>query len=279
MNMSISEQIVNGRQALKMTQEELAVRLGVTSQAVSKWERGQGLPDAAMLADICTVLGIDANDLLGVCGGDKGEGALTADEENVMLNSCAEPILISFGEDFIPIFKEGLKTDLIGEKRRRIAREKGFVIPLIRIRDDVELAHNEYEIYIYGKKKYGGCVETVTQELYAEMINKVFALDEAGYAALLNKQIVKQMADSCERLYPGIVEGVIPEQISYLECELVLKEILKRSGSIRNRIALFEELEYQLLLTDLRDQCAQRGESVYAAAAEAIIAKMNASAD
>lgn len=78
---------------------------------------------------------------------------------------------------------------------------------------------------------------------------------------------------------PGIVEGVIPEQISYLECELVLKEILKRNGSIRNRIAIFEELEYQLLLTDLRSRCAQRQESVYAAAAEAILAKMNASAD
>ncbi len=38
--MNISEQIVNARQGQKMTQEELAVRLGVTSQAVSKWERG-----------------------------------------------------------------------------------------------------------------------------------------------------------------------------------------------------------------------------------------------
>lgn len=272
--MNISEQVVNGRQALKMTQEELAVRLGVTSQAVSRWERGQGLPDAAMLADICTILGIDANDLLGVCAGHKGEGELTADEENIMLSSCAEPILISFGEDFIPIFKEGLKTSLIAEKRRRIAREKGFVIPLIRIRDDWNLAHNEYVISVYGKKKCGGSAENVTQELYAEIINEVFAIDEAGYAALLNKQIVKKMADSCEKLYPGIVEGVIPDQISYLECELVLKEILKRNKSIRNRIAVFEELEYQLLLTDLRSRCAERGENVYAAAAEAVIAKM-----
>lgn len=277
--MNISEQIVNARQGQKMTQEELAVRLGVTSQAVSKWERGQGLPDAAMLADICTILGIDANDLLGVCGECRKTAAQPEDDENMMLNSCAEPILISFGEDFIPIFREGLKTDLISEKRRRIAREKGFVIPLVRIRDDLKLAHNEYEIYIYGKKKCGGSAENVTQELYAEIINEVFALDEAGYAALLNKQIVKKMTDSCEKLYPGIVEEVIPEQISYLECELVLKEILKRNGSIRNRIAIFEELEYQLLLTDLRSRCAQRQESVYAAAAEAILAKMNASAD
>lgn len=277
MNMSISEQIVNGRQSLKMTQEELAVRLGVTSQAVSKWERGQGLPDVAILADICTILGIDANRLLGVCGSRKEAGTLT--EEDIVQDSCAEPILISFGEDFIPVFREGLKTELISEKRRKIAREKGFVIPLIHIRDSLELARNEYEIFFYGKKMYGGRAEEVTQEHYAEMIDRVFALDGAAYAELLNKQIVKQMADSCKRLYPGIIDGVIPERISYLECELVLREILKRNKSIRNRIAIFEELEYQFLLTDIRSLSAKQGENVYAAAAEAIIAKMNVSAD
>lgn len=279
MNMSISEQIVNGRQSLKMTQEELAVRLGVTSQAVSKWERGQGLPDVAILADLCTILGIDANRLLGVCGSRKEAGTLTEDEEDIVQDSCAEPILISFGEDFIPVFREGLKTDLISEKRRKIAREKGFVIPLIHIRDSLELARNEYEIFFYGKKMYGGCAEEVTQEHYAEMIDKVFALDGAAYAELLNKQIVKQMADSCKRLYPGIIDGVIPERISYLECELVLREILKRNGSIRNRIVIFEELEYQLLLTDIRSRSEEHAGAIYAAAAEAIIEKLNASAD
>lgn len=279
MNRSISEQIVNRRQSLKMTQEELAVRLGVTSQAVSKWERGQGFPDVAMLADICTILGIDANRLLGVCDSPDKAKTLIDNEEEIVQNSCAEPILISFGEDFIPVFREGLKTDLISEKRRKIAREMGFVIPLIHIRDNMELAHNEYEIFRYGKKICGGCVEEVTQEQYEALIDKVFALDGAAYAKLLNKQIVKQMADSCERLYPGVIEGVIPERISYLECELVLKEILKRNESICNRIVIFEEMEYQLLLRDIRSCNGSREDTVYAAAAEAIIAKMNAAAD
>ena len=38
-------------------QEELAGRIGVTPQALSKWERGQSLPDVSLLTDICQILG------------------------------------------------------------------------------------------------------------------------------------------------------------------------------------------------------------------------------
>ena len=38
--MNIGETICKYRQMRKMTQEEFALRIGVTAQAVSKWERG-----------------------------------------------------------------------------------------------------------------------------------------------------------------------------------------------------------------------------------------------
>lgn len=40
------------RQNKNMTQEELAKRLGVTSQAVSKWERGLSLPDVVLVKEL-----------------------------------------------------------------------------------------------------------------------------------------------------------------------------------------------------------------------------------
>ena len=58
-------QIINStRQNKGMTQEEFASRLGVTPQAVSKWERGLGMPDIALVEGICRILGISANELL-----------------------------------------------------------------------------------------------------------------------------------------------------------------------------------------------------------------------
>ena len=47
-----------------MTQRDLAQRLGVTDQAVSKWERGLGCPDISLLSELCRTLGIPPEGLL-----------------------------------------------------------------------------------------------------------------------------------------------------------------------------------------------------------------------
>ena len=44
------------RKAKGLTQSELGERLGVSFQAVSKWERGETLPDTALLPDLARVL-------------------------------------------------------------------------------------------------------------------------------------------------------------------------------------------------------------------------------
>lgn len=45
----IGEQIKAARKAKSVSQEELAVRLGVVRQTVSKWENGMSVPDADVL--------------------------------------------------------------------------------------------------------------------------------------------------------------------------------------------------------------------------------------
>lgn len=47
-----------------ITQNELAERLGVTAQSVSKWERGESLPDIAHLSDLAGLLRVTADELL-----------------------------------------------------------------------------------------------------------------------------------------------------------------------------------------------------------------------
>lgn len=56
--------IATRRKMLNMTQMQLAQQLSITDRAVSKWERGKGLPDASIMLELCRILGITVNDLL-----------------------------------------------------------------------------------------------------------------------------------------------------------------------------------------------------------------------
>ena len=63
--MNFAEIIVKYRKALGLTQEGLAQKLGVTNQAVSKWESGQSCPDIALLPQLADLFGITIDELFG----------------------------------------------------------------------------------------------------------------------------------------------------------------------------------------------------------------------
>ena len=63
--MTFAEIIVKYRRELGLTQEGLAQRLGVTNQAVSKWESGQSCPDIALLPQLADLFGITIDELFG----------------------------------------------------------------------------------------------------------------------------------------------------------------------------------------------------------------------
>ncbi len=63
--MKIGENIRKYRTKRHLTQEKLAERIGVSGQAVSKWETNEGLPDTALLPDIADALGVSLDMLFG----------------------------------------------------------------------------------------------------------------------------------------------------------------------------------------------------------------------
>lgn len=63
--MTFDEIIVTHRKKLGLTQEGLAQQLGVTNQAVSKWESGQSCPDITLLPAIADLFGISIDALFG----------------------------------------------------------------------------------------------------------------------------------------------------------------------------------------------------------------------
>ncbi|MBQ8718910.1 MAG: helix-turn-helix transcriptional regulator [Clostridia bacterium] len=62
--MTFSEKILNLRKARNMSQEELAERLEVSRQAISRWEMGTAMPDAVNILAISKLFGVTTDYLL-----------------------------------------------------------------------------------------------------------------------------------------------------------------------------------------------------------------------
>ncbi len=65
MNQYVTGAVIKSlREKRKMTQQQLAERLGVTDKTISKWETGKGYPDITLLEPIADVFSISVTELL-----------------------------------------------------------------------------------------------------------------------------------------------------------------------------------------------------------------------
>ena len=77
------------------SQEQLATRLNVVRQTISKWEKGLSVPDAELLIQLAEVLGVEVSDLLG----QKIEISEGQSEENALALELAKlnELLVVYG--------------------------------------------------------------------------------------------------------------------------------------------------------------------------------------
>ena len=80
--MNLGETILSRRRALALTQEQVAERLGVTPQAVYKWEKGLACPDVQLLSPLARLLQTDLNTLF----------AYDTEPDNVELSALIERV-------------------------------------------------------------------------------------------------------------------------------------------------------------------------------------------
>jgi len=87
----IGKYINNLRKEHNMSQSELASILNVTSQAVSKWENGRGIPDVEMLKRLSEVFKVNIDEIL------SGEDKEKNNTRNIIYFSLLVLIVIAFG--------------------------------------------------------------------------------------------------------------------------------------------------------------------------------------
>ena len=91
--MKIAKVIRQARIDQNMTQMNLADAMGVSYQAVSNWERGNSMPDISKLEQLCSVLHITVNELLGMEEAAAAEHVLDVQEMTVAELKEAAPAL------------------------------------------------------------------------------------------------------------------------------------------------------------------------------------------
>lgn len=118
MNIEIANRLLQYRKKSGLSQEELAEKIGVSRQAVSKWERAEASPDTDNLIILAEVYGVSLDDLL---KGDaepnvESKADDTPDENTTYVEdkrvSFKNGIHVHDGKDKVDIsFKEGINVD------------------------------------------------------------------------------------------------------------------------------------------------------------------------
>ena len=136
--LKIGRYIRHLRKTAGMTQKELAEKLNISFQSVSKWENGDALPDTAILPDLCDILNTTADQLLRGGSLAAGERRPMRAEDVVRGFQCMEEIGRLFGEDstFFTGMVEGVNAkmniDLLAYLKDPRAREVLYAEALIQ---------------------------------------------------------------------------------------------------------------------------------------------------
>ena len=98
-----------------MTQEQLAERMGVSAQAVSKWENNLSCPDISVLPELAEVFGISVDELLGKTDSTPAKEGEVVDEDkdkgiSVQWNWGAKSGSICFALYILPLAPIGSLT-------------------------------------------------------------------------------------------------------------------------------------------------------------------------
>jgi flagellar biosynthesis component FlhA len=247
------ERLANARKEKGYTQEELAKRLGVTPQAISKWERGLGYPDLELFNYLCEILDCPADYLLhrNVHQVQLTENNDEMQKRELLSEILADPLVLEVGLGWIKCLQEETNNKFSGikELRKGLAAGYGVLFPLLRIRDNIKLKEYEYRILAYDSILYSAAAEE--RELSIDYLcSRLEAVTLENYDKILNRQMVQTLVDNAAEKYPAAVKGIIPDKVPLSRLQSILSGLVKRRKPIRNLIKIIEALEEEAALND-----------------------------
>ena len=159
---SIGTKIAFYRKAKGMTQEELAEKLGISAQAVSKWENDIACPDIQLLAPLAKIFVVTTDELLSV-DPVKGVQLLPKSEKRDIKELTLKVIIDSKAGDKVRI---NLPMELV-----KVALEIGLKIPQVANSEQLKNLDFEQIIAMVESGVIGKLVEIESAD--GEIVNVV----------------------------------------------------------------------------------------------------------
>lgn len=232
--LEIGKRIAECRRERKLTQEELANRVGVTAQALSQYERGLRYPDIGILRSLCQALSAGADYLLGL----EDKKITEFDDPQIQneiwwnLRHSLDPLAIEFGEDIVAAYVDNKFVKTAYDLRLRLSTE-GILMPIVKLRDWTKLQPREYIITAYDNILYHEIIAD-EQPISAEyMFEKLEAVVRNHYGEILNVDFIKDLTDNLRINHSALIDGIVPDKVPYGQILSVCRALLDRGDTMK----------------------------------------------
>lgn len=261
----IAKRIKQARINKNMTQMNLADEMGVSYQAVSNWERGNSMPDISKLEDLCRVLDLTVNELLGMQPETAAAVNKALEHEELSVEELAEVAPMLPPED---VRKQ------VEDIRRGPETDKGFLSGISNMLKDKYSGKaaqaREEERSSNGRKKkvdlsaLGGLAPFLDAEYLDELVME--AAEEGSLdgieelAPFLSKKTLEKMVEQVQAENLSVIAELAP----FLS-EKALDGMVRRCMDTSD-ISLLDELApfvSEETLDALADQCLERNEAAH----------------
>lgn len=231
--MKVAKKIKEARIAQNMTQMNLADAMEVSYQAVSNWERGNSMPDISKLEQLCTVLHISLEELLGTDTSAKTVSKIIQQEESTDETVASKSIDISLEEaaDILPLLPPVQVKKIVEENTQEEEEENIDISALVGIApylDDEYLDELVKRVHVNSLSEFIPLAPYLSEETLNTLVQNAPVTDMSGIVALapyleedtLDLFIDKILAagnisPEIEALYPFLADDTLHKLADY----------------------------------------------------------------
>jgi len=140
MNIETANRLLEYRKKAGLSQEELAEKIGVSRQAVSKWERSEASPDTDNLIVLAELYGVSLDEMLGLKPAKAEDVVPEKDEVHVSLKDGIH-VNTKDGDKVNISFKEGIHVVTKGEEKVHVLDDEKYYVDDKGERHEIKPAH------------------------------------------------------------------------------------------------------------------------------------------